>query len=161
MTELQRTTYKTRYGVPFVEGQLGAGKDGVVLMHRLTTAVKFFHSNENYTRELRAYRALRDAGTDQVLGLHVPQLIRNDDELRAIEMTVVTPPFLLDFASAYTDDELQWLGFTPEVWAEREAYWAEVFGERWPDAAAVRDAFHRITGLHLLDPSPNNIRLAI
>lgn len=90
---------------------------------------------------------------------YVPQLVRNDDELLAIEITVVTPPFLLDFASTYTDDELEWLGFTPEVWAEREVYWAEVFGERWPDAAAVRAAFHRTTGLHLLDPSPNNIRL--
>ncbi len=90
----------------------------------------------------------------------MPQLIRNDDELLAIEITVVTPPFLLDFASAYTDDELNWLGFSPEVWAEREAHWAEVFGDHWPDAAAVRDAFHRITGLHLLDLSPNNIRFA-
>jgi hypothetical protein len=160
MTELQRATYETRYGVQFVVGQLGDGKDGVVLMHRMSTAVKFFHNSENYTRELRAYRALRHARTDQVLGLHVPQFIRSDDELLAIEITVVTPPFLLDFASAYSDDELNWLGFTPEVWGEREAHWAEVFGDRWPDAAAVRVAFHRITGLHLLDLSPNNIRLA-
>lgn len=52
MTELQRTTYETRYGVQFVAGQLGDGKDGVVLMHRLSTAVKFFHNSDNYTREL-------------------------------------------------------------------------------------------------------------
>jgi len=33
-----------------------------------------------------------------ILGFHVPQLLGADDELMAIEMTIVSPPYLLDFA---------------------------------------------------------------
>lgn len=159
MTELRRTEYETRYGIRFEAVRLGDGKDGIVLVHHLSSAVKFLYDRDNYNRELRAYRALRDAGVDQILDHNVPRLIRNDDGLLAIEMTVVTPPFLLDFASAYTEEEVQWLGFTAEIWAEREAHWAEVFGDCWPDVAAIREAFLRTAGLHLLDLSPNNIRL--
>lgn len=73
-------------------------------------------------------------------------------------MTVVQPPFIVDFVSAYTDDEVKWLAFTEDVMAEREAFWAERFGDRWPAVLRIRDEFHRVTGLTLLDLSHNNIR---
>jgi len=40
----------------------------------------------------------------RILGLNVPQLLRIDQEFRAIEMTIVRPPFLLDFADALLDE---------------------------------------------------------
>ena len=158
--ELRKKTFAARYGIEFVAGQLGEGKDGTVLMTHQGNAVKFLNAPADYNRELRAYRALRDADADRVGICQVPKLIRQDDELLAIEMTVVAPPFLLDFVSAYTDDELEWLGFEDEVWAEREGHWADIFGERWAQVVGIRDEFHQITGLHLLDLSLNNIRLA-
>ncbi len=76
----------------------------------------------------------------------------------AIEMTIVKPPFLLDFAAAYSEQEFERLDFSAEIIEEREEHWSEIFGERWPDAAALRDAFQQQTGLILLDLSLNNIR---
>jgi hypothetical protein len=74
------------------------------------------------------------------------------------EMTIVTPPFILDFVSAYTDEEIEWLGFNEEIVAERQGFWEERFSDRWPKVRQICDEFHRLTGLTLLDLSHNNIR---
>lgn len=138
--------------------KLGDGKDGIVLSSDRDTAVKFLYDIDNYNRELRAYRILEEAGVDEVNGHHVPRLIDHDDELRAIEMTIVAPPFLLDFVAAYTEKEVERFAFDPDVMAERESHWVEVFGARWPDVLAIREHFFSRTALNLLDLSLNNVR---
>ncbi len=152
-----RDGYEIKYRVRFVDA-LGHGKDGDVLKTDQGNAVKRFHDRDVYTRECRAYRVLRDLNLDEIAGHQIPRSIRYDDQLLAIEMTIVKPPFVLDFASAYTDHEFERFGFTSEVLEEREEHWSEVFGEKWPDVAAIRHAFHQHTGLVLLDLSLNNIR---
>src|SRR5206468_13079847 len=67
------------------------------------TALKVHRSAEPYLREREVYQRLRDAGVSEILGFNVPQLIRFDDELRIIEMSIVTRPFILDFAGAWLD----------------------------------------------------------
>jgi hypothetical protein len=84
--------------------------------------------------------------------------VRIDPSLRAIEMTIVQPPFILDFASAYPQQEYDRFAFPEDVLAEREGHWAEIFGERWPIVTALRETFRQKTGLMLLDLSLNNIR---
>jgi len=151
--------YELRYGERFVE-ELGDGKDGRVLKTETGRAVKFFHDESVYRRELRAYQILRQRDIDAINGFQIPRLIRSDDELRAIEMSIVQPPFVLDFASAYTREEYARFEFTQEVLDEREAHWAEIFGDRWPTVQSLCDAFMRETGLILLDLSLNNIKFA-
>ena len=151
--------YAARYSVRFTD-DLGNGKDGRVLRTQYATAVKFFHDQTVYRRELRAYQILRDVGIDQINGFQIPRLIWHDDALRAIEMTVVQAPFVLDFASAYTTEEYERLEFSQEVLDERETHWAEIFGDRWPAVQLLRAAFTRETGLILLDLSLNNIKFA-
>jgi hypothetical protein len=111
-----------------------------------------------YNRELRAYRILAEQGTLRIAGFNCPRYVRDNDVYLSIEMTVVRPPFIVDFVSAYTDEELEWLGFDEEVIAERYAFWEERFGDRWPRVMEICGEFHRITGLTLLDLSHNNIR---
>jgi hypothetical protein len=149
--------FESRHLTRFVEN-LGDGKDGLVLKSERGQAVKFFHDRDVYRRELRAYQILRERDIDEIKGFQVPRLIRSDDELRAIEMTIVQAPYLLDFAAAYTSTEYERLEFTQEVMEERETYWAEVFEERWPVVQELCSAFTRETGLILLDLSPNNIK---
>jgi hypothetical protein len=90
----------------------------------------------------------------------VPQLIRFDDELRAIEMSIVKPPFILDFASECTLEEYEHFDFPQEVLDERESHWCEIFEDRWPIARALCEELTRKTGLILLDLSLNNIKFA-
>jgi hypothetical protein len=153
------TKYAAQYSVRFTD-DLGNGKDGRVLRTQYGDAVKFFREESVYRRELRAYQILREVAIDQINGFQIPRLIRHDDALRAIEMTVVQPPFVLDFASAYTSEEYERLEFPQEVLDEREAHWAEIFEDRWPVVQSLRAAFTRETGLILLDLSLNNIKFA-
>jgi hypothetical protein len=39
----------------------------------------------------------------KIQGFNVPQLLGHDDEIWIIDMSIVTRPFVLDFAGAYLD----------------------------------------------------------
>jgi hypothetical protein len=151
--ELYSQVHDTRF-----VARLGEGKDGEVFQTDRMTAVKFLTSLEYFHREERAYRILADLGTKEIAGHFCPMLVRSDDTFLAIEMTIVRPPFIVDFVSAYTDDELERLNFTEDVLEEREAFWQERFGERWAKVRQICAEFHQLTGLTLLDLSHNNIR---
>lgn len=149
--------YELRHQTRLVD-TLGDGKDGFIRKTAEGHAVKFFHDPDAYVRERRAYLILQQLSLDEVAGHQVPRLMRYDDDLLAIEMTIVTPPFLLDFAAAYTEEEFERFGFTTDVLEEREQHWSDVFGDRWPAVAELRYHFQRQTGLILLDLSLNNIK---
>jgi hypothetical protein len=141
-------------GVP-----LGFGIHGIVLLligqrEPGSRALKMHHSEEFYLRERAVYERLKTAGVSSICGCEVPRLIRFDDELLALEMTVVSPPFVLDFAGAY-------LNFPPDfseaIWTTWEAEKREQFGARWPEVTAILGAL-RGFGIHMLDISPSNLR---
>lgn len=152
--------YELQYRVRFVE-ELGDGKDGRVLKTERGQAVKFIYDESVYRRELRAYHILRQRDIDEINGFQIPRLIRHDDALRAIEMTVVQAPFILDFASAYTSEEYARFGFSQDVLEEREAHWSDIFGDHWPAVQVLCAAFTRETELILLDLSLNNIKFGV
>ncbi|QYU70530.1 hypothetical protein J4558_10610 [Leptolyngbya sp. 15MV] len=140
--------------------RLGDGKDGIVYSTfgslQGPTAVKALARADLYGRELACYRRLAVrgiGGSVQVCGHNVPQLLGHDDELLVIEMTIVTRPFVLDFAGAFLDAPPE---FPAEVMEERNAHWADVFENRWHSVQRIMAEFRR-HGLHLLDPSPGNI----
>ncbi len=139
--------------------QLGSGKDGTVLLaenkcQRTRSAIKALKFFESYARERDVYARLRDFKVTEVLGFHVPQPIRTDDDLRVIEMSIVTRPFVLDFAGAVLNARPT---FPAEDWDLWEADRRENFGEdRWKTVQAVMDAFEEM-GIYLIDVSPSNI----
>jgi hypothetical protein len=97
--------YAARYQLEFAE-TLGSGKDGIVVVARYKTkpsdvALKFFRFKDAYRREKHAYQRLEAFGVSRILDFNVPQLLRFDDELQVLEMTIVKRPFILDFAGAY------------------------------------------------------------
>lgn len=139
---------------------LGSGKDGVV--HEADgngfpgfVAVKSFRREAGYARERDVYLRLRELNMRRVRVCHVPWLVAWDDELMTIEMSMVMPPFALDFADAYLDDEAP--QFSGEVWADWDRKLDEDFGSR---AAEVRRmlAVLRASGIEWLDVHPGNIR---
>src|SRR5437773_9449089 len=99
--------YAARYGLR-IAAPLGFGVHGTVhtVEHKVNkerSAIKAHLSADSYERERSVYERLRQAGVSNILGFHVPQLIRTDDGLLVIEMSIVTRPFVLDFAGAYLD----------------------------------------------------------
>ena len=80
-------------------------------------------------------------------------LLRYNDELWVIEMTIVSRPFVLDFAGAYLDCTPQ---FSDEIWREWESEKRDQFENRWPKVQAVLAALEAI-GIFIVDVSPSNV----
>lgn len=150
------STYAGRRGLT-LERQLGYGKDGSVFATNLPSAVKAFFRSDVYAKELACYQRLAEREVEEVRGHAVPRLIASDDDLLVIEMEVVSPPYLLDFADAYLDFAPD---FPEEVWEQWHEDKAEEFGERWDDVQRVLAFMRGHYGIHLLDVNRGNITFA-
>ena len=152
--EYRRTiSYASERGFAIVD-LLGFGIDGRIYMTSVFSVVKAFEREAAYRNERDVYFRLREHGVSSVGGHAVPQLLGWDDERRVIEMSLVQPPYLLDFAKARLDEPPD---CPEEVMQERRAHWADLFGDRWPQVVHVMRELERRCGIHLLDPNPRNI----
>ncbi len=138
--------------------RLGFGIHGIIFVAENNskvgkTAVKAHREVEPYRRERAAYERLKTAGVSEILGFHVPQLIRFDDGLRVIEMSIVVRPFVLDFAGAWLDVPPE---FSDEAWADWESQKRAQFEAHWPKVQEVLAALESLD-IHMVDVSPSNI----
>jgi len=150
--------YSARHRSHLLE-RLGTGIRGIVFAVESNAefglaALKVHYSPEPYLRERRVYERLKKLGLSEILGFEVPHLLDFDDELPALKMTIVMPPFVLDFAGAYMDSAPE---FSDEIWLEWTRKNEEQFGADWPMARAILDRLQDF-GIHMHDPSPANIR---
>jgi hypothetical protein len=150
--------YATRRG-SHLAGRLGFGIHGIVFTiegnaQRGVAALKLHYAEEPHFRERDVYERLKEEGVLEIRAFRVPQLIGFDDELLALEMTVVKPPFVLDFAGAYLDFAPE---FSDEIWEEWIRKNEEQFGANWSTAQMILDDLKDL-GIHMHDPSPSNIR---
>ena len=136
-----------------VAGPLGFGFDGSVFATSRHSAIKVFHHEELFRREWSVYRRLMQHAITEIMGFAVPQLIDVDESLQIVEMTIVSPPFVLDFAGAALDRRPQ---YPDDVLAEWQAEKAEQFGERWPTVRLIMSSFAGL-GIYLADVKPGNI----
>ncbi|HTI50963.1 MAG TPA: hypothetical protein VL475_08430 [Planctomycetaceae bacterium] len=134
--------------------RLGGGVQGVVYQTTVASAIKAFNRAEHYEREVAVYRRLRARSVTNVCGFSVPRPIRYDDELLILEMTIVQPPFVLDFASAGLDGPLY--DHTPEAIEEWIESRKELFEDNWPIVRRIISEF-KSHGIFLSDVKPGNI----
>ena len=149
--------YADRKGMVLDE-RLGAGIQGIVFATEYQTkvgrsAVKGHERQSAYARERDVYLRLRELDITVVRGFNVPALIDFDDELWVIEMTIVSRPFVLDFAGANLDQEPD---FSDEVLADWRKEKQEQFGPLWPEVQAILRSFEGY-GVFLLDVHPGNL----
>jgi hypothetical protein len=155
--------FTKRYGLALGE-ELGFGIHGIVFALESQTepegptfhsALKVHEQEQGYRRERDGYLRLQSRQVRKIRGCEVPELLRHDDELWAIEMTIVTRPFVLDFAGAYLDRAPD---FSEEVLADWLADKREQYGRRWPEVQAIL-AILETYGVFMEDVSPGNISL--
>jgi hypothetical protein len=143
--------YARRQGILLdFQSPLGSGTDGSVWQTERMTAVKAFLRSPNYSQELNCYKRLEAAHVSRIGKFAVPELVGCSDELLVIEMTLVSPPFIIDFAKSYLDKPPD---FSPEVLADEEERNREVFEDRWRDVKALLWAL-RQHGIYYMDPKP-------
>jgi hypothetical protein len=138
--------------------RLGFGIHGIVFVAENNskagkTALKVHRATEPFLRECAVYERLQGEGVSEILGFNIPHLISFDDDLLIVEMSIVTRPFVLDFAGAYLHTPPD---FPDETWAEWEAEKREQFDVRWPKVQAVLGALETLD-IHMVDVSPSNI----
>jgi hypothetical protein len=144
--------YASRCGC-VLEKPLGYGFDGTVFSTNRQSAVKVFKYERLYRRELDVYSRLRHHSVTHLRQFAVPELVGSDDELWIVEMTIVRPPFVLDFAGAYLDRPPD---YPHEVMEQWRADKAEQFEDRWPEVQRVMREF-AAWGIYLADVKPGNI----
>jgi len=144
----ERGKYLTRF--------LGDGNDGAVWETSNSTAVKALERRDSYVRERDAYLRLRDHEVNEVRGFAVPFLIDYDDTKQVVEITVVFPPCIIDFAKAYVDRTPD---YTPEVLRDWKNEAAEMFDSdnEWEEVERLLHALE-VQGIFYFDAKPGNIR---
>jgi hypothetical protein len=152
----RKQLYVQRHGCVLLV-RLGTGFDGEVWQTNLGFAVKFFERYPGYCMERDVYERLTEHQVTSVAGHEVPQFLGFDNELWAIQMSVVQPPFLLDFAKCTID-------FPPDfpqgVMEEARDKWRELFDKDWPAVQNMINILEHKYGIYMLDPNPRNIMFA-
>ena len=136
--------------------RLGYGNQGTVCETTEQSAIKVFSRESHYLRERDVYHRLFERGVSRIRNCAVPELINYNNHLWVVEMSIVKPPFALDFASAYLDVRPD---YSDELLADRAVHNAELFGDDWPEVELIIAAFERY-GIFLADVHPGNIRLS-
>lgn len=134
---------------------LGYGSDGSVWTSSRRTAIKACYHPKRFALELECYLRLREANVRRIGMFSVPCLEDFDDELLVIEITVVQPPYLLDFGKVYLDDPPTHL-YDEQMMANALEEWLERFGKRW---SKVQHAMRMLEnyGIYYYDPRPGNV----
>ncbi len=150
--EVRARLYGESQGIS-IEKSLGYGSDGSVWKTSRRTAVKVFHSSSIYAVELECYRRLQEAQVSEICGFAVPRLAAHSDELLAIEMSLVNPPYVLDFGKVALDRQPDYPPATiAYVRAEQQEWW----GELYPTIQAIVRRLQML-GIYYADPKPGNI----
>jgi hypothetical protein len=134
---------------------VGEGKDGMVWSTNRRSAVKFHFQEESYRIERDAYIRLRDCDATRIAGVALPELHEYDDVLLAIEMTVVAPPYCVDFASAIFDNPPD---FNEDEGHTFEDFIRDRFDERADEALAFYYELAQRTGIYLPDLHRDNLK---
>jgi hypothetical protein len=118
------------------------------------SAIKVLRFERLYQRERDVYLRLWSESILDIEGFAVPQLIHHDDRLWVVEMGIVAPPFVLDFAGAYLDRRPYYPDDVMEEWQPEKL--EQFDAERWDVVQLVMAHFAR-TGIYLADVKPGNI----
>lgn len=103
--------------------------------------------------EKLVYLKLKQAEVRDVAGFAIPELLAVDDDRLVVEIEIVRPPFIVDFAGAYLDRQPP---FSPEEWAAWEQERHEMFEAdwKWVKRAISQRKRH---GIFLNDVKPGNV----
>ena len=120
------------------------------------SALKVHERESSYRAERNAYMRFRDVGLTDVNGFAVPKLVGHADDLLALEMSIVFPPFVVDFASVVLDVDPELIEDDGHTIADlvRERFGAD----RVAAVLGVREELIGRAGAYLSDLHGHNIK---
>jgi|JI7StandDraft_1071085.scaffolds.fasta_scaffold100212_1 hypothetical protein len=130
---------------------LGYGNDGAVWETNENSAIKVLMRQDSYDRELAAYIRLQERKVTNIGDYSIPELLGFDDTRLVIEMSVVSPPFVIDFAKSYVDSQPDYPQEAMDDWlASTEELFSEFGWEYWEDVQSILQVL-RSVGIHYFD----------
>lgn len=136
------------------EDHLGFGQDGKVWKTSRHTAIKVFERIRQFKAELGCYQRLAQEKLAKIDGLQIPQLVDFDEALMIVEMTIVNPPFLIDFGKCYLDERPPYDESQKRV---ELAKLRRVFKDNFSRLQGILWKLEQI-GIYYVDARPANIR---
>jgi len=141
---------------------LGWGNDGIVFETDSETAIKALRHNPSYEKERDAYLRLKERGVDSIMGFSVPKLIDFDNGLLVVEMGIVSPPCVIDFAVSRLDGPVHEISLDDmDEWEmerlmESEENEREIFEDKYPIVQDILSGLRK-HGVYLSDVNHGNI----
>ena len=144
---------RERCSVPDFGNLLGMGQEGSVWPTDNETAIKVFDRERNFNSEASCYEILRDNQVYEIDGFTIPHLIDSDSDLLVVEMTIVAPPFILDFGKAYINHRPDFSELVMEYYEQERA---EMFEGNWDLVDSAVSSLEQF-GIFYWDARPGNI----
>lgn len=132
---------------------IGYGLDGFVWSTNRDSVLKVFRQSLLFDQELAIYEKLTKLGLRRLQGFDIPVLLDYDAQRSVLELSFVSPPFILDFAAASLKNTQS--DIKPPGWLGEKQ---RLFGTDWPEVQRLLDAL-RLYGIHFPDVHLGNIRL--
>ena len=136
-----------------MDSPLGHGTDGSVWKSSEKTAVKALELQRSYSIEVECYKRFKKRNLRVLDGFAVPEMLGFNDDLLVIEMRIVTPPFILDFAKAWLDGPMEFEEGGHEEWLQD---CEDRFESNWPKVSLLLAALRQF-GIYYYDAKPANI----
>lgn len=146
--------YCQRQGIKIIQ-ELGHGTQGIVYQSSNNSAIKVYDLFDGYTRERNVYIRLKERLIFSIQNFKVPRLLNWDDDLFALEMSIVHVPCVLDFGGAYLDNVPKHLPVRDEEWEKEKI---EEFESNWEDAKSIIREIELKGDLWLADINTGNIK---
>ncbi|MEZ6034375.1 MAG: hypothetical protein R3C17_14870 [Planctomycetaceae bacterium] len=93
----RRSAYCSCHGVVIQFDEPDWGLDAFLWRTTVETVVKIHRYHERCQKELATYQRLAERKIVRLKGFAFPQLVKYDEELHILELSIVSPPYILDF----------------------------------------------------------------
>lgn len=133
---------------------IGYGVDGFVWRTDRNSVLKVFRHQPEFDREHAVYQRLAEHDLRLLRGFAIPVLLDYDTDLLVLELSFVSPPFILDFGAAAVDNSIEGTDF------ESDEFRDEIqrrYLDTADDVLLVIDALRQY-GIYLSDIHPGNIQ---
>lgn len=136
--------------------ELGSGTDGWVFSLEPHSVVKVHEHKRRFFMELRAYERLKRHRVTSIAGCNVPVLRGHDPDALILEMSFVSPPYVIDFGKSRLDTPAD---FNDDAWRYWERKIEYMYGEDTGWALRVHRHLIEKYGIYHDDVKPDNINL--
>ncbi|MBI1313664.1 hypothetical protein GC176_20420 [bacterium] len=134
-------------------GEFWWGLDAFLWQTASDSILKVHRYKDRFAKELAAYQRLADRHIVRLQGFRFPQLLDYDPELHILELSFVSPPYILDFVEVYLGDRPASFDLDRIETESRQQ-----FGRDWLEVRRLLEALMHF-GIYYDDVHNQNIRL--